>query len=75
MSRVRWMLVTLVFAAGLRATAGETSVAITAELRGAWVKPDKGWHGSAVLLLHGFASDMDDAGGLYKRLAAVALTP
>jgi dienelactone hydrolase len=69
MTAVRWMLASLLLAVGLRATGGETAVAITAELRGAWVKPDKGWSGRAVLLLHGFASDMDDAGGLYKRLA------
>jgi len=47
----------------------EKRVTIAPELKGAWVVPEGKWDGRTVLLCHGFASDMDDAGGLYKRLA------
>lgn len=66
----RLLTAILILAAGWLAGVGaETAVTITSELKGAWVRPDKGWNGTTVLLFHGFASDMDDAGGLYKRLA------
>jgi len=51
------------------AHAAETVVSIAADLKGAWVTPDGKWDGRTVLLCHGFAADMDDAGGLFKRLA------
>ncbi len=67
----RWHALLLVLLLGWTAAGrtAETAVAIAPELKGAWMKPDKGWDGRTVLLLHGFASDMDDAGGLFKRLA------
>jgi hypothetical protein len=61
-----WLLVSFL-GAGLGAA--EKFVEITPELKGAWVTPDGGWDGRAVLLLHGFADDMDGAGDLTKRFA------
>jgi uncharacterized protein len=58
-----------VFAAG-SVQAKEVVVTIAPELRGIWATPDGTWDGRAVLLLHGFASEMNEAGGFYQRLAS-----
>jgi len=69
MKYLRWSLMAVVALLAGTVRAAESAVAITPELRGAWVVPDTGWDGRAVLLLHGFASDMDDAGGMFRRVA------
>ncbi len=63
-----WSLAFLLLLGGLGAA--EQRVTIAPGLAGAWVKPDRGWSGRTVLMFHGFASDLDDAGGLFKRTAA-----
>ncbi|WP_164976036.1 alpha/beta hydrolase family protein [Oleiharenicola lentus] len=64
---LRLLVLGLAFLPTMRA--GEAMVDVAPELRGAWVTPDGPWDGRAVLLFHGMASDMDDAGGIFRQLA------
>lgn len=69
MNPLRWG--SLMVVAGMLwplAFAAESPVTINPQLKGAWVAPDGAWDGRAVLLLHGFADDMDGPADIVKRL-------
>ena len=44
-------------------------VTVAPEVTGEWVTPDGAWDGRTVLMLHGFADDLNGAGDLSKRMS------
>ena len=52
-----------------QALAREVRVDLENDLHGAWLIPDKQWNGGVMLLLHGFADDMNGPADVTKRLA------
>lgn len=65
-SRLRAAVLVVLVTAGL---AAETRVEWGDGLNGAWLAPDGTWDGRAVILAHGFASDMNGPADSSKRLA------
>lgn len=68
MKKIGWLLPFVLASAGL---AVESSVTIAGQIPGTLSLPDKpGGQVPAVLMLHGFASQKDEVGDMYKNLAA-----
>ena len=65
----RYFLTLLLALAATLAHGAERRIDLGAGLNGAWLQPDGAWDGRTVLLLHGFADDMNGAGDLSKHMA------
>ena len=75
MNTMRWIKAAVIgLVIFVQGGAAESRVEIAPGLSGAWLKPDSGWNGKTVLMLHGFADDMDGAGDLTKHLAEALAT-
>ena len=65
----RGLLALVLCGAAAWSHAGVKPVTVAPEVTGEWVTPDAAWDGRTVLLLHGFADDMNGAGDLSQRMS------
>lgn len=65
----RGLLALALSAAAALSHAAVKPVTVAPEVTGEWVTPDGAWDGRTVLMLHGFADDLNGAGDLSKRMS------